>query len=147
MQVLARTGESRAMTLAVRDGLCSVVPKWILPLFTWREMRVLVCGQRDVDISLLQQHTEYDDDVSPDDPHVISFWRVLRSFSSAKKAAFMRFVWARSRLPATAEEFNQKFKLQAPDGAGPKRSPDVYLPKVNQSLQKLPINMRGPFSF
>jgi hypothetical protein len=129
--LLARVNESREVTVAMRDGLTSIVPKWILPLFTWKEMRLMVCGQSEVNIDMLQQNTEYDDDVSPTDPHVISFWRVLRSFSVDDKSAFLRFVWARSRLPATTAEFNQKFKLQAPAGTGPKMTPDVYLPKAH----------------
>lgn len=51
--------------------------------------------------------------VSPSDPHIQSFWRVLRGFDSEQRQQFLRFVWARSRLPPTAAEFTQKFKVQA----------------------------------
>jgi hypothetical protein len=50
--------------------------------------------------------------VSPEDPHIQSFWRVLRTFSAAQRQQFLRFVWARSRLPTTSSEFTQKFKMQ-----------------------------------
>jgi hypothetical protein len=51
--------------------------------------------------------------VSPDDPHIQSFWRVLRSFTPVQRQQFLRFVWARSRLPTSSSEFTQKFKIQA----------------------------------
>jgi len=40
-------------------------------------------------------------------------------------------VWARSRLPSSAADFNQKFKLQSAVGEGPKQNPDEWLPKAH----------------
>ena len=43
---------------------------------------------------------EYDDDLSPEDPHIVAFWHVWESeFSEEEKSAFLRFVWARPTLP------------------------------------------------
>lgn len=127
----ARLAESRPAAMAMRHGLSTVVPQWLLPLFTWEELRVLIGGQVEVDVDLLQCMTEYDDDVSPDEPHMRMFWRVLHGFSTLERSAFLRFVWARSRLPASPDDFKQKFKLQAPAGDGPKNRPDEYLPKAH----------------
>jgi hypothetical protein len=77
----------------------------------------------------LQANTEYDDDVSPDEFYIQSLWRVLRSFGPDDRAQFLRFVWARSRLPPTSADFHQKFKIQAAVGDIAKDSPDTYLPK------------------
>jgi len=127
----ARLAESRTSAMAMRHGLGTIVPQWLLPLFTWSELRMLICGHDEVDIDLLQRMTEYDDDVSPSDPHIQTFWKVLHGFSTKERSAFLRFVWARSRLPATPEDFKQKFKLQAPAGDGPKQNGDNYLPKAH----------------
>jgi hypothetical protein len=66
--------------------------------------------------------------VSPSDPHIQSFWRVLRSFTPGQRQQFLRFVWARSRLPTTSSEFTQKFKMQAAvaevTGAVPPAAPE-----------------------
>ena len=45
------------------------------------------------------QNTEYDEDISAEDPHIRMFWSVLASFSEQEKSAFLRFVWARPLPP------------------------------------------------
>lgn len=109
----ARLQEAAPATRAILEGLLSVVPAAVLPILTAREFELMVCGSGDVDVDLLQRNTEYDEDVSPSDPHIQSFWRVLRSFTPGQRQQFLRFVWARSRLPTTSSEFTQKFKMQA----------------------------------
>lgn len=116
---------------AVRDGFTSVVPAAVLPLFTWEEVELQVCGQPGVDIDLLQANTEYDDDISWSDAHIQSFWRVLRAFDDCDRSQFLRFVWARSRLPCKAVDFHQKFKIHSPTGEGAREDPDHYLPKAH----------------
>lgn len=116
---------------AVRDGLASVVPAAVLPLFTWEEVELQMCGRPGVDIDLLQANTEYDDDISSSDVHIQSFWRVLRAFDDRDRSQFLRFVWARSRLPYKAADFHQKFKIHSPTGEGAKEDPDHYLPKAH----------------
>jgi hypothetical protein len=127
----ARLHESDMALFAIRDGLASIVPAAVLPLLTWEELERQVCGKQEIDVKLLQLNTEYDDDVSPEDEHVVMFWRVLESFNHDERASFLRFVWARSRLPPSANDFHQKFKIQAAVGDGPKTSPDTYLPKAH----------------
>lgn len=127
----AQLHEGDTALFAVRDGLASVVPAAVLPLFTWKEMELQACGRPDVDIDLLQANTEYDDDVSPTDAHIQSFWRVLRSFDDCDRSQFLRFVWARSRLPSKTADFQQKFKIHSPTGDGPREEPDQYLPKAH----------------
>jgi len=124
-------GESRVAATAVRLGLCSVIPASSIGLFTWRELKTLVCGSEELDLDLLEQMTEYDDDITSSSPHIRMFWSVLRKFSPPDKAAFLRFVWARSRLPSTAEEFNQKFKVQEFTSEASKRCPDDHLPNAH----------------
>lgn len=41
------------------------------------------------------------EDVSPNDPHIQYFWRALEEFDSAQHAEFLRFAWARSRVPVS----------------------------------------------
>lgn len=127
----ARLHEYDMALFAVRDGLASVVPAAILPIFTWEEVELQACGRPGVDIDLLQANTEYDDDMSASDPHIQSFWRVLRAFDDRDRSQFLRFVWARSRLPSKAADFHQKFKIHSLAGDGAREDPDQYLPKAH----------------
>lgn len=129
--VQARIHEGDAALFAVRDGLASVIPTAVLPIFTWEEVELQACGRPGVDIDLLQANTEYDDDISVSDQHIQSFWRVLRAFDDRDRSQFLRFVWARSRLPTKAADFQQKFKVHSPTGEGAKDDPDQYLPKAH----------------
>eukprot|EP00736_Rhodelphis_marinus_P011361 Rmarinus@m.18550 len=110
---------------AIREGIGELLPPCMLPLFTHKELRGLVCGAPTIDVAYLKSNTEYED-VSVDSPHVIFFWEVLSEFSSSQKEEFLRFVWARSRLPAPPDPWPQKFKIH---GFTPSRgAPEDYLP-------------------
>jgi len=86
-----------------------------------------ICGVRGVDISVLQYNTEYDDGILPCDAHIIFLWctyslfklfhivsprETLHSFTDDECSAFLRFVWARTRLPPGSKNLHQKFKIQ-----------------------------------
>lgn len=43
--------------------------------------------------------------VSPSQRHVRYLWQTLRRFSPENRALFLRFVWGRTRLPATPSEW------------------------------------------
>ena len=38
-------------------GLSFLIPPRALPLFSWSELETLVCGDKTVDVSLMQKHT------------------------------------------------------------------------------------------
>merc|ERR1712167_107835 len=98
---------------------------------TWDELEYLVCGSKCIDVNRLKKNTEYDDDVSPNDKHIINFWETLDSFSEKDKSSFLRFVWARPTLPPNGIEFPQKLKIQSAVGDDPTSLPDSYLPKAH----------------
>ncbi|GBG28169.1 E3 ubiquitin-protein ligase HECTD3 [Hondaea fermentalgiana] len=127
----ARLREAQQSTAALRDGLASVVPRAALSLLTPEELERKICGAPELDVDLLQSCTEYDDDLCESDPHIQSFWRVLRNFPNKQRQMFLRFVWARSRLPATKHDFPQHLKIQAPVAEGPRENPDMWLPKAH----------------
>lgn len=108
---------------AIRGGLATTVPVKLLALFTWDEVEMMVCGKKQVDITLLKSVTEYSSCRS-EDPHVHNFWEVLEGFSDEERSMFLRFCWGRSRLPLRADAFPQRFKIN-----GFNRTPaDNYLP-------------------
>jgi HECT-domain (ubiquitin-transferase) len=97
---------------AVRAGLATAVPLAVLSLFTWDEAEEMVCGRPGVDVNLLESVTEYSG-CRREDAHVRLFWTALRAFGDEERAAFLRFCWGRTRLPLTADQFTQRFKLQS----------------------------------
>lgn len=132
-----RLRESVVSLKALRDGLCTVLPIELLPLFTPVELEQIVSGNSNVDISLLRQCTEYED-ISPDCELVKIFWEVLEEFTSEERTLFLRFVWARSRMPSSAEDLLMNFKLQISQGDA-KVKPDQYLPHAQTCFFSLSL--------
>jgi len=134
-----RLRESEIAAKAIRLGLVSVIPERALMVCTWKELQQLVCGDAEIDLDLLREMTEYEDGVTKDSPHVKIFWKVLESFDNKDRAAFLRFVWGRVRIPKRRSEFKQKFKIQSAseDETGSNNSSSaVDLDKEDQKLPK-----------
>ena len=129
--VRTRLLESQHALRAISEGLRSVVPGCALGIFAWYELELRVCGRAEIDVDLLKRNTEYDDDVSADEPAIVWLWETLEEFTHQQRCDFLRFVWARSHLPPTAAEFKQKFKVQSPVTDGARQTPDLYLPKAH----------------
>lgn len=101
-----RRGHSAAFFEALYSGLGAVLPAELLPLFTPPELEALFCGTQTIDVGLLKTVAKYEF-CSAADPHIVAFWSVLEGFTQAQRAAFVNFVSARSRLPASADAFLQ----------------------------------------
>ena len=112
----------------------------IFPLFSPLELEDLVCGQSEIDIDLLQQVAEYEEPgVDANTPHIRYLWEVLHEMLAAERTAFLRFVWARSRLPQSACNFPTSFKIQGAQNQGAKDKPDDYLPRAQTCFFSLSL--------
>ncbi|CAM9092811.1 unnamed protein product, partial [Ectocarpus fasciculatus] len=130
--VQARLLECAPAVESFRNGFLSVIPESALTLLCWYDLKQIVCGADSIDVSRLQENTEYDDDVTPDDAHIVAFWDVLtNNFTEEEKVMFLRFVWARPSLPPRGAEFSQKLKIQSAVGEDSDLKPDQYLPKAH----------------
>jgi hypothetical protein len=132
-----RLKESSAMLGAFQDGLAAVLPQELLPLFTEEEVERLICGVREVDVDLLRQCTDYEA-TDPEAPHVKAFWEVLQEMTPEERTDFLRFTWARSRMPTSAKDFPMNFRIQGPQG-GAKEHPDAYLPHAQTCFFSLSL--------
>lgn len=121
-----RLQESAAMFRVLRDGLASVIPAELFPLFSPSELQYIVSGHNHVDIDLIRQTTEYED-IDSNSSLVSNFWEVLHEMTDEERTLFLRFVWARSRLPSSAQDLPMNFKLQGMQGSV-ENEPDRYLP-------------------
>lgn len=97
---------------AIREGMAKVVPVPLLSLFTGSELEMMVCGSREISISLLKSVTTYKG-VDATSPLSLWFWEVMENFNQTERSLFLRFVWGRTRLPRTASDFRGRdFVLQ-----------------------------------
>jgi DUF971 family protein len=117
LYIEARLQEGEKAIESFRSGLASVVPESAFILYNSEEMERIVCGNRMIDITRLRDNTEYDNDISLKDPHIIYFWEILEEFNELEKTLFLRFVWARTTLPPKGVKF-QKMKIQSASGSG-----------------------------
>jgi hypothetical protein len=125
--------EENATSISMfRNGLLTIVPESSISILTWNELQSIVCGSNTIDILRLKENTEYDDDVSSDDIHIIHFWEVLDEFNEIEKSAFLKFVWARPSLPPKDVEFTQKMRiLSAASDDNINMKQDQFLPKAH----------------
>lgn len=96
----------------IREGMSKVIPVPLLSLFTGPELETMVCGSREISISLLKSVTTYKG-IDAMAPLTRWFWEVMESFNQTERSLFLRFVWGRTRLPRTAADFRGRdFVLQ-----------------------------------
>lgn len=131
-----RLRESSVLYKAYRNGLSSVLPVELFSLFTPAELDRLFSGNNVVDVNLLRQCTEYEG-ILPDSELAKNFWLVLEEMSDDDRTLFLRFVWARSRMPASAQDLQMNFKLQADNSSG--KNPDDYLPHAQTCFFSLSL--------
>eukprot|EP00455_Lapot_gusevi_P055091 TRINITY_DN8933_c0_g1_i1.p1 TRINITY_DN8933_c0_g1~~TRINITY_DN8933_c0_g1_i1.p1 ORF type:complete len:1260 (+),score=500.66 TRINITY_DN8933_c0_g1_i1:503-3781(+) len=106
-----RLNEFKAQVDAIRRGLATIVPIQLLPMFSWQELELMVCGSREIDIDYLRENTKFSRGMDLTDHHVNMLFDVLRAFTHKEKQDFLRFVWGQSRLPYNPADFTQKFDI------------------------------------
>lgn len=119
----ARLEEADNWYKTIRKGISAVIPIDLLNLFSWKQVETLVCGSGDIKIEVLKANTEYTNGTNESDPHISYFWDVLTEMNSKEKQLFLRFVWGRSRLPASKTFTHMKISKLVPRGPV-----DNYLP-------------------
>jgi len=63
--------------------------------------------------------------VSENEEHIKYFWRVLKELTPEEHTQFLRFVWARARMPPTGAD--RSLKIQAPPPRS-EENPDLFHP-------------------
>lgn len=116
----ARLHETQRQCDAIIQGLASVIPQRMLSLFAWHQLELLMCGKSEIDLEALRSRTKYGVGVSPGQRHVRYFWAALRRFTPEQRALFLRFVWGRTRLPASVAEWGDtRFTLHTRQASSP----------------------------
>lgn len=114
------------------QGLSSVIPTEIFVLFTASELEELFVGRKNLNVALLRECTEYEG-LEPDGQIVTWLWEVLEEMTTTEKVKFLRFVAAKSSLPARKTAFEQPFKIQADVKTQGKKQAEVdtFLPHAS----------------
>lgn len=71
-------------------------------MISWSDLELKVVGNEEVDIDRLKEMTQYKNCNASHDV-VKRFWKVLQSFDNEDRKRYLRFVWARMRLPQREE--------------------------------------------
>ena len=104
-----RWNESSLAVSFIMRGLRTVVPSDVLRLYTWKELELEICGRHSMDVELLKRNTIFE---FGDQSFQKWFWDILKRMDGHSQAQFLRFVWARDRLPLTDEGFKEsKFRI------------------------------------
>jgi len=133
-----RLNEFGIQIAAIKRGLASIVPVRLLPLFTWQELEMMVCGKREIDIEYLKRNTRYRNPVTEGDAHVALMWQALESYNHDERQMFLRFVWGQSRLPYNPADFTQKFEVMGAPYVRPGQE-DKMLPKSHTCFFSLEL--------
>jgi len=101
---------------ATRHGLGMHVPLLLLPLLTYRELMVRVCGEVSVDLDVLKSIVKNKLD-STDSERIMGWiWQTLEEFSNQERKQFLGFVWGRERLPRDTSGLQLEIRTQATHG-------------------------------
>lgn len=110
----ARLNEFDYQIKSVRKGLCKIMPDSLLKcnlfskiVLTSKELERLVCGKKTVDVELLKSFTQYNGDLTKQSNRVKWLWEILNEISDDDKVKFVKFCYAKERLPSTKEEYER----------------------------------------
>uniref|UniRef100_A0A2H8TU70 HECT-type E3 ubiquitin transferase n=1 Tax=Melanaphis sacchari TaxID=742174 RepID=A0A2H8TU70_9HEMI len=121
-----RLNEFNEQVKNVRVGMARVIPVPLLSIFTSNELEAMVCGSPEIPINMLLSIVTYKG-VEAHDKLVQWFWEILSEFTNQERSLFLRFVWGRTRLPRTIEDFRGRdFVLHVIDRYSPA---DNFLPE------------------
>eukprot|EP01129_Flabellula_baltica_P009968 TRINITY_DN4155_c0_g1_i2.p1 TRINITY_DN4155_c0_g1~~TRINITY_DN4155_c0_g1_i2.p1 ORF type:complete len:2905 (-),score=575.58 TRINITY_DN4155_c0_g1_i2:2-8716(-) len=119
-----KINEGKSQCEFIKEGLGSIIPIEIISVLNWNELELLICGQPYFNVQELKENTVYEG-VSENDQHIHYFWKVIEELDISKHEEFLRFAWARSRMPAS--DTPPIFKIQYPP-PGSEDCPDAHLP-------------------
>jgi len=136
----ARLSEHDTLIDSIRRGIDKIVPIDALNVMNWRELEILICGKKEININLLRRHTNYSSGLSASNQHIQWFWEVLSEFTEENKSKFIRFAWAQERLPSDDDEFIVTHtRLMIKPSSGKTTNQDLLLPKADTCFFNLEL--------
>ncbi|EIM79363.1 HECT-domain-containing protein [Stereum hirsutum FP-91666 SS1] len=108
------TKQIRKQTEAFFDGLSDVIDQKWLRMFNQQELQVLLGGvNAPIDVDDLRSHTNYGGLYDDNEPTIVAFWNVLKTFDHDQRRAVLRFVTSVGRPPLLGfKELHPNFSIR-----------------------------------
>lgn len=82
-----------------RSGFNYVCEGEIFDMFSWQELKCLVCGNESIDFNALETACQYEDPYSESTPVVGHLWELLHKLDEKNKRLFLCFCTGSDRIP------------------------------------------------
>lgn len=132
LAVQLRLTEMDRQLEAMREGMAANVPILMLPLMTWKELMVRVCGEVTVDLEVLRGIVKNKLEGGDGDPMMSWLWATLEEFTNEERKQFLGFVWGRERLPRDTSGLQLEVRTQTSHG-------DSHLPSSHTCFNAVDI--------
>ena len=93
-----RINEFNLQLSYLRKGIIDIIPQSTLNLLRPEELEVLICGEKEFQLGILKDATEYQN-YTLNDKIIKDFWECLEKMSNENKCKYLKFVWGRTTLP------------------------------------------------
>lgn len=130
MALKTRLRESEKQMNYLLKGFHSIVPPNLLNIWTFKDLKLRICGSPFVDVQLLKRHTKYSG-LSSKSQVVEWFWNTLSEMSQEQLRRFIRFAWAQERLPTDDDDFKRNGTRMLIKASNSNAPPDQVFPKAD----------------
>lgn len=108
----------------IRLGFFSMVKARSLAMFTASDLNLALTGETELNFSLLESFTVYEDPYSSTHPNIKNFWKIVAEMSQQQQRRLLRFITGSDRVPAGGVQ-NIGLKI-IPNGDDDSRLPSAH---------------------
>lgn len=108
----------------IRSGFLSMAKARSLAMFTASDLDLALTGEVDLNFSLLEPFTAYENPYSSSHPNIKNFWRIVAELTQEQQRRLLRFITGSDRVPAGGVQ-NIGLKI-IPNGDDDSRLPGAH---------------------
>jgi len=123
----ARSKEATEQVEAIREGFLKVIQEktQILDFLDWETFERRCTGDKKISVERLKTITSFPNN-GADHEIIPRFWRVFEAFNDAERAAYLKFIWGRCRLPMDLSNLAYKHTVQLIEGMNKTAFPQAH---------------------
>lgn len=113
----ARSIEAAEQIEAIREVFLKVIQEKtaILDFLDWETFERRCTGDKTISVERLKTITTFPNNGS-DHEIIPRFWRVFEAFNDTERAAYLKFIWGRCRLPIDLSNLSYKHQVRLIEG-------------------------------